>query len=145
VTEMGIWKTLRHVNVLELYGGSSASGDPPWFFVSPYYKRGSLVKYLKGLVVASHNGGNKSGSEGGRGRSVGRSENERVADGVDMLKMMYEIAKGMEYLHGMGVLHGDLKVCCFLAHLFLNSDSLLVFICVIFRVRMCSWMTRLGV
>ena len=27
-----------------------------------------------------------------------------------MLKMMYEIARGMQYLHGMGVLHGDLKV-----------------------------------
>lgn len=28
----------------------------------------------------------------------------------DLLRYMYEIAKGMEYLHSRGVLHGDLKV-----------------------------------
>ena len=31
--EVGIWKTLYHPNVLELFGASSASGDPPWFLV----------------------------------------------------------------------------------------------------------------
>jgi serine/threonine protein kinase len=31
-------------------------------------------------------------------------------EGVDMVKMMYEIARGMQYLHSMSVLHGDLKV-----------------------------------
>ena len=53
--------------------------------VSEYYPRGSLVKYLKGLSEAD----------------VAR---------VDALKMMYEISKGMAYLHKRGVLHGDLKV-----------------------------------
>ena len=47
VREMGIWKSLRHANVLPLYGASSATGDPPWFFVSPYMKNGSLVEHLK--------------------------------------------------------------------------------------------------
>ncbi|KAJ3911204.1 kinase-like domain-containing protein, partial [Lentinula edodes] len=28
---------------------------------------------------------------------------------LDLLRFMHEIAKGMEYLHGQGVLHGDLK------------------------------------
>jgi abelson tyrosine-protein kinase 1 len=29
--EVGIWKSLHHPNVLELFGASSASGEPPWF------------------------------------------------------------------------------------------------------------------
>ncbi|TBU21950.1 hypothetical protein BD311DRAFT_869668 [Dichomitus squalens] len=82
VHEVSIWKTLQHPNVCELLGASSASSDPPWFFVSPYYKNGSLVTYLKGLPSL---------------------------DGVDLLKMVHEIAKGMSYLHSQGVLHGDLK------------------------------------
>jgi abelson tyrosine-protein kinase 1 len=31
--EVGIWKSLYHPNVLELFGASSASGEPPWFLV----------------------------------------------------------------------------------------------------------------
>lgn len=81
--EIRIWKKLSHPNVIELYGASSASGDPPWFFVCPYYKNGSLVTWLKGM---------------------------KNFDGVDALRSMHQIAKGMEYLHKKGVLHGDLKV-----------------------------------
>jgi abelson tyrosine-protein kinase 1 len=33
--EVEIWKSLHHPNVLELFGASSASGDPPWFLVRP--------------------------------------------------------------------------------------------------------------
>lgn len=82
VHEIGIWKTLMHPNVLELLGASSATGDPPYFLVSPYYSNGSLVKYLKGLPDTAP---------------------------VDFLKMIHEVSKGMEYLHEQGVLHGDLK------------------------------------
>ena len=42
--EIGIWKTLRHPNVLRLYGASSDSG---YVFVSPYMKNGNLVQHLK--------------------------------------------------------------------------------------------------
>ena len=31
--EIQIWKSLYHPNVLELFGASSASGEPPWFLV----------------------------------------------------------------------------------------------------------------
>jgi abelson tyrosine-protein kinase 1 len=31
--EVEIWKSLHHPNVLELFGASSASGEPPWFLV----------------------------------------------------------------------------------------------------------------
>ncbi|KZT05047.1 uncharacterized protein LAESUDRAFT_750759 [Laetiporus sulphureus 93-53] len=82
IQEVNIWKQLKHPHVLELLGASSTTADPPWFFVSPYMKNGSLVSYLKGLPSL---------------------------DAVDVLKMTQEIAKGMSYLHGQGVLHGDLK------------------------------------
>lgn len=94
VHEVEIWKTLYHPNVLELLGASSASGDPPWFLVSKYYPRGSLVKYLKGLSDAD-------------------------AARVDVLKMMHEISKGMAYLHKQGVLHGDLKA----ANILVDDDT----------------------
>jgi abelson tyrosine-protein kinase 1 len=83
VHEVEIWKNLSHSNVLALLGASSTSGEAPWFFVSPYMKNGSLVTYLKGLPSL---------------------------DQANPLRMIYEVAKGMEYLHGKGVLHGDLKV-----------------------------------
>lgn len=81
--EIAIWKDLNHPNVLALYGASSASGEPPWFFVSPYCANGSLVTWLKGM----------------RGREE-----------PDLLRCMHQVAKGMEYLHRKEVLHGDLKV-----------------------------------
>ena len=83
IHEVEIWKTLSHPNVLELFGASSTSADPPWFLVSPYMKHGSLVEYLKNLEPRSP---------------------------VNLLKMIYEVGLGMDYLHERGVLHGDLKV-----------------------------------
>lgn len=82
IHEATIWKELQHPNVLELLGASSASSDAPWFFVSPYYKNGSIVPYLKGLPTL---------------------------EAADPLRMIHEIANGMAYLHGKEVLHGDLK------------------------------------
>jgi abelson tyrosine-protein kinase 1 len=82
VREAAIWKTLQHRHVLPLYGASSAAGDPPWFFVSPYFAHGSLSDYLRRLP--------------------------RLRD-ADVLRMMQQVARGMEYLHEKGVLHGDLK------------------------------------
>ncbi|KAK1225756.1 hypothetical protein PQX77_011299 [Marasmius sp. AFHP31] len=201
--EIGIWKQLQHPNVLELNGASSASGDPPWFFVSPYMQNGSLSEFLRrimtreggpplGLGLAGHSNsvagrlaslpstaampesgsrsrtssypgwtvttpsGNTarhrpesfsgpspsgaaspdalglgliglpvpmtpSSSQHGhrRGRSGSGSGSMiamasaaplgEVEKEWDLLKFMHEIAKGMEYLHSNGVLHGDLK------------------------------------
>lgn len=90
--EVNIWRELKHPNVLELYGASGASGDGPWFFVCPYERFGSLSGFLR--RVAQEGEAAKNGREG------------------DLLRFMHEIAKGMEYLHDQGVLHGDLKVRC---------------------------------
>lgn len=73
---------LKHPNVLKLFGACSVNRDPPWFFVCPYYKNKSLVEYLR----------------------------QRSSDSDDLLKMVEEIAKGMEYLHANNVLHGGLRV-----------------------------------
>ncbi|KAI0653231.1 kinase-like domain-containing protein [Cubamyces menziesii] len=80
--KMKIWKTLCHPHVLELYGASSTSGNPPWFFVSPYLSHGSLVSYLQHLPTLPFD---------------------------YILQVLHQIAEGMEYLHSKDVLHGDLK------------------------------------
>ncbi|KAJ7617179.1 hypothetical protein FB45DRAFT_756602 [Roridomyces roridus] len=87
--EVNIWRSLKHPNVLDLYGASGASGDGPWFFVCPYERFGSLSGFLRRVAMEGEKG--MDGREG------------------DLLRFMHEIAKGMEYLHEQGVLHGDLK------------------------------------
>ncbi|KAJ7194851.1 hypothetical protein GGX14DRAFT_377636 [Mycena pura] len=87
--EVNIWKELKHPNVLDLYGASGASGNGPWFFVCPYMRFGSLSTFLRRVA------------QQGEAAKNGRED--------DLLRFMHEVAKGMEYLHGKGVLHGDLK------------------------------------
>ena len=108
VHEMEVWKSLSHPNVLELLGASSTTAEPPWFFVSPYLRHGSLVGYLKNLVPHSP---------------------------VNLLKMIYEVAMGMAYLHEKGVLHGDLKVR-WRVQVLVGSSNM------IYRLQMFSWMTK---
>lgn len=63
----------------------------PWFFVSRFYARGSLVKWVKGLERPAWD--------------------VMLSDGQDgALRLMHEIVKGMVYLHDKGIFHGDLKV-----------------------------------
>ena len=94
-----IWKSLRHPNILELYGASNTNSGPPWFFVTPYMKNGNLSDYLKRLVW-SMDSEEPMGLQG--------------SGTVNILKMMKDIAKGMEYLHENDILHGDLKVGVYL-------------------------------
>ena len=113
--EISIWASLKHTHVLELLGASSATGDPPWFFVSPYMKNGTIVSFLKSVA------------SGELGRGKWRSAllaverlyvcSTLTSDGAGRrkmypgpLQMMQEVAIGMAYLHREGVLHGDLKV-----------------------------------
>ena len=129
VNEVEIWKHLHHPHVLELCGASSTSCDPPWFFVSPYAKNGSLPEYLRRLV--SENGGflvplhsstssspvrrsspardsllrsSLTGSYNGRHeRSLSMGD---IPKEWDLYRFMHEIAKGMEYLHSVKVVRG---------------------------------------
>jgi abelson tyrosine-protein kinase 1 len=43
VREVEIWKSLHHPNVLELFGASGASGEPPWFLVRALIFPGFLI------------------------------------------------------------------------------------------------------
>lgn len=118
IREIKVWKSLDHPNVLKLYGASSATGQHPWFFVSPYMKHGTLVQFLK--RIAMHQGDYDHGMKSQLGTIVenlptSRSRSSfgrvcRVLKAGDMYRMMQEVAKGMEYLHDEGILHGDLKV-----------------------------------
>lgn len=106
---------LKHENVCALYGASSASGDPPWFFVSPYQRNGSLVRFLKNVAAAQE----KVVEEGLTGVAASGSCMTVVGRDGDLFRYMLEIAKGMEYLHANRVLHGDLKVYRYLMIFFL--------------------------
>lgn len=108
--EVLVWHTLKHRNVLELIGASAIDvneesdhmeegGWPdedgsPWFFVSRYYQRGSLIKWVKSMS-----------------NDAWASMLDDVSSGV--LRMVHEISQGMAYLHSRGALHGDLKVSVF--------------------------------
>lgn len=96
-----LWNTLDHPNVLPLYGASSALGAKPWFFVSKFCSRGNLTASLKRAKM----------------------EGAMVVASEDLLRCMHEVAKGMAYLHGCGVLHGDLRVRRFIYILILGTGS----------------------
>ncbi|KAA1471777.1 kinase-like protein [Dentipellis sp. KUC8613] len=82
VRHAATWKKLSHPNVIQLHGASSATGYPPWYFVTPFYKNGNLRDHLAttGSMDTSSN-----------------------------LEMMRQISAGVAYLHDNGLSHGDLK------------------------------------
>ncbi|KIJ32278.1 hypothetical protein M422DRAFT_184717 [Sphaerobolus stellatus SS14] len=87
--QSAIWASLEpHPNILLFLGVSSATGNPPWFLVSPYMKNGNLVDFLKAKSSLGHQERYKNPSA---------------------LRMLHEIATRMVYLHDKQVLHGDLR------------------------------------
>ena len=138
VREIKVWKSLIHPNILELYGASSATGNHPWFFVSPYMKNGNLVEFLRRISqredyelqglgpIAENLPSSRSRSSYGTGFT-------RLLKINDVYRVLQEIAGGMEYLHDRNVLHGDLKACSFIFESY--SADLLI------RVPIFSWTT----
>ena len=114
--ELNVWKSLDHPNVLQLYGASSATAEPPWYFVSPYLKHGSLVQFLK--RVSMHQSRREPEDLGpiaerlkmSTSRSGYGKIHRMVLKAGDVYRILQEVAKGMEYLHENDTLHGDLKV-----------------------------------
>ncbi|KAF9069964.1 kinase-like domain-containing protein [Rhodocollybia butyracea] len=99
LSEVDVWKSFRHPNILRLYGTSDPYKDNTWFLVSPYMRNGSLPEYLKRL---EWDGSMIMGSS---------MVSEVYGDSSipDLLRFMHEISQAMEYLHSMHVIHGDLK------------------------------------
>ncbi|KAI9193347.1 uncharacterized protein BJ171DRAFT_528945 [Polychytrium aggregatum] len=78
--EIGIWHRLGHPHVLPLSGACDTAEKP--FMVSPFMPNGTLRHYVSGRTTRSLE---------------------------DKLRLVYQVASGMSYLHGSGVVHGDLK------------------------------------
>ncbi|KAF8995912.1 hypothetical protein BDQ17DRAFT_1284877 [Cyathus striatus] len=88
VNERNVWKSVKHSNIIPLLAASDVAEacTGSRFFLSPFMKNGSLTDYLKRLEW--------------EGASV---------INVLPLKIMHDIAKGMEYLHNARIFHGDLR------------------------------------
>ncbi|CAA7262077.1 unnamed protein product [Cyclocybe aegerita] len=113
VREIKVWNSLKHPNILRLYGASSSTGEHPWFFVSPYMKHGNLVEFLRKISARDTGELNQLGPIAenlptSRSRSMGKMFCKLLKIG-DTYRILGEIAKGMAYLHEQSILHGDLK------------------------------------
>ncbi|KAJ7142511.1 kinase-like domain-containing protein [Mycena epipterygia] len=74
-----VWQGLRHRFILPLIGIDRETFSPSFCMVSPWMKYGTVLKYLR---------------DRGRGN-------------VD--RLLLEIAQGLEYLHSLNIVHGDLR------------------------------------
>ncbi|KAJ7260897.1 kinase-like domain-containing protein [Mycena haematopus] len=74
-----VWKDLHHPNILPFLGIDRDSFPSSLCMVSPWMKHGTVINYLKNHGYANVN------------------------------KLLYEIAKGLEYLHSRNIAHGDLR------------------------------------
>ncbi|KAF7336032.1 Kinase-like protein [Mycena sanguinolenta] len=74
-----VWQGLRHHFILPLLGIDHLTFAPSFCMVSPWMKSGTVLRYL---------------------RNYGRG---------DVNRLLLEIAQGLDYLHSMNVVHGDLR------------------------------------
>ncbi|KAJ6486741.1 kinase-like domain-containing protein, partial [Mycena sanguinolenta] len=74
-----VWQGLRHRFILPLLGIDRSTFAPSFCMVSPWMKYGTVLRYLR-----DHGCG-------------------------DVNRLLLEIAQGLDYLHSMDVVHGDLR------------------------------------
>jgi serine/threonine protein kinase len=80
LSEINIWHQLNHPNVIKMFGASHVSSPP--FIVCEEAPYGNLFEFLA------------------------KSEQ----NGRWMWRLLYQAALGLQYIHGMKVVHGDLKL-----------------------------------
>ncbi|KAJ7802442.1 kinase-like domain-containing protein [Mycena olivaceomarginata] len=74
-----VWQSLRHRFILPLLGIDRSTFAPSFCMVSPWMKYGTVLKHLQ---------------DHGRG---------------DVNRLLLEVALGLEYLHSLNIVHGDLR------------------------------------
>ncbi|KAI9190610.1 kinase-like domain-containing protein, partial [Polychytrium aggregatum] len=79
--EIGIWHRLSHPHILPLLGACDTATKP--FMVSPFMPNGTLRNHFATAPTP---------------RPLG-----------EKIRLLYEVASGMAYLHGNNIVHGDLK------------------------------------
>ena len=80
-SELAIMSTLRHPNICHCYGGSVEHGNR--FLVSKLFTRGSLLSIIRNKEVQFNLG--------------------------TITSMLLDAARGMQFLHEVGIIHRDLK------------------------------------
>ncbi|KAJ7213152.1 hypothetical protein GGX14DRAFT_446459 [Mycena pura] len=76
-----IWRQLSHPNLLPFFGAYYLEGSKSQLcLVSPWMENGNIARYLKGNPV-----------------------------GVNKLSLVLDVALGLEHIHGLKLVHGDLK------------------------------------
>jgi len=76
---------------------------------TPGSRSSTLPNPWSGMSTLSPNAYFETTPPGSRRRTPPRDTGNGVPREWDLFRFMHEIAKGMEYLHEKGVLHGDLK------------------------------------
>ncbi|KAK7680554.1 hypothetical protein QCA50_016335 [Cerrena zonata] len=77
------WRQLRHPNVVQLFGVDITNIGHAPTLVHPWMEKGNIRDHIKNLTV--------------------KPEPECLVSWV------CDVARGMDYLHGMGIVHGDLR------------------------------------
>ncbi|KAF8588987.1 kinase-like protein, partial [Ramaria rubella] len=78
--EVHTWTGLSHKNIAQLYGITRETNGSVGL-ISPFFKNGNIVAYMKSPDTPN----------------------------LDVLKIMMDIVEGVSYLHGVNVVHGDIK------------------------------------
>ncbi|TFK48855.1 kinase-like protein [Heliocybe sulcata] len=76
-----IWSHLHHPNVLQFLGFDMTSFHPYICMVSPWMENGNVLSYIR----------------------------ENPVSEVDTQRLVCEVSRGLEYIHGRNLVHGDIK------------------------------------
>ncbi|KAG8945767.1 hypothetical protein FRC04_000533 [Tulasnella sp. 424] len=78
--QMNIWRSLKHPNIVPVFGICRFEEEKPPYLISPWMKYGNVRHYLK-----------------------------KFPQKADRVKLIHEVALGLQYIHSLGILHGNLN------------------------------------
>ncbi|KAH8813632.1 kinase-like domain-containing protein [Flagelloscypha sp. PMI_526] len=80
-----IWKQLSHPNILPFLGVSTSCFPNQMSLISPFMENGDIMSYIT------------------------RQSQTRIPTSADRIQWLLGIAKGVQYIHAVGLYHGDIK------------------------------------